>query len=174
MTLHLCVDSASRLSSHLNMNYLEGWKCRISACNLSLCPVAFLSQLLTGWFLPLSQSRQGTELIPLERNWLLGAPQHPSIAHTARNQTVRSQLCGEHLPRLHQLVWVLVAPAHSGCRPWESDSAQSSWLSQALVKPHVWWSFRWLSWGDRPQCHGCFSQIRFYHNSGFDMMPILS
>lgn len=113
MTLHLCVDSASRLSSHLNRKYLEGWKCRISACNLSLCPVAFLSQLLTGWFLPLSPSRQGAELIPLEHNWLLGAPQHPCCPHHS------SAADG----------FGLGGSGYSGCIPRDSDSAQSSWLS---------------------------------------------
>lgn len=70
-TLCLCMDCASELSSsYLNIKYIRNLKVQnLNLNSLSLSPMAFLSQLLTCWFLPLPPSRQATEmLIVLESN----------------------------------------------------------------------------------------------------------
>lgn len=104
-----------------------------------LCPVAFLSQLLTCRFLLLSPSRQVTEMNPLERNPLLRTPWHPSITHPPQNQTVCLQLFKKNLPCLPLVVLGLVAP-------WESGSAQSRGSSPwALGQPRVQWNLMCLS-----------------------------
>lgn len=110
---------------YLNTKYLEAWKCRFQLCNLSLCPVAFLSQLLTYWCLLLSPSRQVTERIPSESN---RAPQNSLASQYYPHRlepTARLQPFMKNLPRLQPVVSVLVPPGQCGREPWESNSAQS-------------------------------------------------
>lgn len=66
MTLYLCMDSASKLSSYWNIKYLEAWKSRMSAVVFPfvLWPPHTRCYLL----IPSSPSRQASEMICLESN----------------------------------------------------------------------------------------------------------